>query len=245
MDKLELTLTKSNFMLWDWCSYKYKRVAIDKERQPATPEMFAGIKKHTAHDECIAAIVLDEVVQLELKDKIAYVRSKLPEEEDVIYDSMAKHEAMKLELMTDNLDLFKPKIVEKTYTKLLIDRDDVALTIKGRPDHIYMEDDGYYNIMELKSGKWNPTYMTSKIRKELVFYYLLLDGQLDADIKYISWFFPKEDHFDSEVIKKRTVTAVMKNLEKIIEAHQTMDFSAQYYDKKCGSCHLLSECIFK
>ena len=145
--------------------------------------------------------------------------------------------------MSDDLSLFKPKIVETTYKKT-IKIGDECVDIKGRPDHIYMESDGKYNIFELKTGQWKP-YMKSKIRKELGFYYILLEGQLDADIGWISWFYPRVNYFDIEKIKKQSINGTYKSIEKLVDAIRTNTFKATFHDRKCSNCFLLEECVFR
>ena len=116
-----------------------------------------------------------------------------------------------------------------------------------------MEDDGTFNILELKSGKWSDS-MRSKIRKELTFYYLLLDGkeskfsipskaEYEDKVSHISWFYPRFDVFESELIKKRSITAVYDQIEKMIEAYKDNEFKVEYYYKKCESCFLNEECL--
>ena len=234
-------MTKSHLMSYDYCPYKYKRTVIDKLHQPTTPQMTDGTEKHSAHDNCVLAIDLKKVPE-SFEDKIDYVRQYLPETDDIIYDSIAFHEAEKLDLMQGDLSLFKPKIVETTYDKTISIGDDYV-AMRGRPDHIYLEADGTYNIFELKTGQWKD-YMKSKIRKELSFYYILLEDQLDAPVEHISWFYPRVDYFDMEKIKKQSIKAAYKSIEKLVNAIKEDNFPATFHHAKCSSCFLLEECIF-
>lgn len=234
-------MTKSHLMSFDYCAYKYKRTIIDKLKQPTTIQMTDGTEKHTAHDNCVLSMDLKKVPK-SFNAKIDYVREHLPETEDPLYDSMAFHEAEKLELMKNDFSLFKPKIVETTYDKTIPIGDDFV-AMRGRPDHVYMEADGTYNIFELKTGQWRP-YMKSKIRKELAFYYILLEDQLDAPIGYISWFYPRVEYFDIEKIKKQSINAARKSIEKLVNAIKEDNFPSTFHHKKCESCFLIEECVF-
>lgn len=235
-------MTKSHLMSFDFCPYKYKRTIIDRLKQPTTPQMLDGIVKHTAHDNCVQAIDLRRVPK-DFEGKINFVRKTLPEVDDIIYDNIAYHEAEKLDLMYEDLSLFKPKIIETTFKKT-IKIGDEYIDIKGRPDHIYMESDGKYNIFELKTGVWK-SYMKSKIRKELGFYYILLEGQLDADIGWISWFYPRMDYFDIEKIKKQSIKGTYNSIEKLVTAIKTDEFKSTFHTRKCEKCFLLEECVFR
>ena len=234
-------ITKSHLMSYDYCAYKYKRTVIDKERQPTTPQMTDGTEKHESYDNCVLSMDLKKVPE-SFNAKIDYVREHLPETEDPLYDSIAFHEAEKLELMKDDLSLFKPKIVETTYDKT-IKLDDDYVAMRGRPDHIYLESDDTYNVFELKSGKWAP-YLKSKIRKELAFYTILLEGQLDKPMGWISWFYPRFDHFEIEKVKKQSLTAAYNSMRKLVNAIKNDDFPATFHHSKCSNCQFLEECVW-
>lgn len=234
-------ITKSRLMNHDYCPYKYKRTVLDKVQQPETPQMRDGTAKHTEHDECVNAIDLRRIPE-SFEDKIDYVRNCLPETEDILYDNMAYHEAERLDNMQGDYSLYKPKRVETMFSKT-IELGDDFVDMRGKPDHVYLESDGTYNIMELKTGQWK-SYMKSKIRKELSFYAILLEGQLDAPIGWISWLYPRVDYFDIEKVKAQSIKGMYKSMQKLVDNTKNDDFPATFHHAKCGSCFLLDECVF-
>ena len=224
---MKLRISKSQFMSFDFCKYLYKKEVIDGIRSPATPVMELGSELHKFYES-----------------KIMNLHYEAPHHDYdtmLIVDNINKFEAQRKELVAP--DLYKPVICEEKFTKI-ITIDDVEITMVGKPDAVFLEEDGTLNIMELKTGKW-ADYKKSKIRKELVFYAMLLEGQTEYPIENISWFYPKHDHFDTEPIKKRTITAVMKQFDRMIESYKTDDWFAPYHEKKCSNCAFLNECVFK
>lgn len=239
----KIRISKSNFMGYDFCKYLYKKEVIDGIRGKPTDVMLRGILYHKAHDDLVLGVDLDNIPEEE-NERYAYVRSFLPDEDvDDILHNMAWFETDRLNIFKDDLSRYKPVIVEEKFTKV-IEINDVEITMVGKPDHVYREEDGSLNILELKTGNWKP-YKKSKIRKELCFYAWLLEGQVDGEINNISWLYPKVDYFDTEIIKKRTMTAVRKQFERMIESYELDEWDSSYNEHKCQSCQHLKECVFR
>ena len=224
---MKIRLSKSNFMSYDYCRYLYKKIVIDKIQTEPTMVMLRGTELHKYYED---------LVMKGVKNRLSFN----DEETMDIVNNINIFEENRKELLKE---FYKPIIYEEKFTKV-INIDGVEITLVGKPDAVFLEEDGTLNIMELKTGKW-ADYKKSKIRKELVFYSILLEGQTEQPIKSISWLYPKANHFDTEEIKKRTVTAVYKQLDKIIESHKNDDFESSYNYKKCENCSFLQECIFR
>lgn len=230
-------------MTYDFCKYLYWKEVIQGHKAEPTQVMLNGILFHKAHDDLVLGVDLKNIPE-DAGERYKYVRSFLPDDDtDDILHNMAHFEAEKLELFKDDLSLYKPVIVEEKFTKVIM-VGDTEITMVGKPDHVYRQEDGTLNILELKTGKW-ADYKKSKIRKELCFYAMLLEGQVDGEITDISWLYPKHDHFDTEPIKKRTMTAVIKQFERMIESYLTDDWYAAYHENKCANCAYLKECVFR
>lgn len=225
---LKLRISKSNFMSYDFCKYLYKKEVIDGIRSPATPVMELGIELHKYYENKIMCLSHEEPIYDD--DEIMYILTNIN-----------AFEAQRKKILKP--EFYKPVICEQKFTKV-ITINDVEITMVGKPDAVFLEEDGTLNIMELKTGKW-ADYKKSKIRKELVFYAMLLEGQTEQPIENISWFYPKHGHFDTEPIKKRTKTAVIKQFERMIESYKINEWDAPYHEKKCENCAFLKECIFK
>jgi len=224
---MKLRISKSNFMLFDFCKYLYKKTAIDGIRTEPTMLMLKGTELHKYYEDLV----------------IKGIRNKLVFDDEETLDIVNN-----INIFEENrkgilkAKFYKPIIYEEKFTRV-INVDDVEITLVGKPDAVFLEEDNTLNILELKTGIWKD-YKLSKIRKELVFYSILLEKQVDNEIKSISWFYPKMNHFDTEVIKKRTVTSVYKQLEKMIASHENNDFGSSYNYKKCENCMFLQECLF-
>jgi len=225
---MQLRISKSNFMNYDFCKYLYKKEVIDKIRLPPTSIMELGIELHKYYENKIMC-----------KDQ----KEPIYDDEEItsIIENINNFEAQRKEILSN--DLYKPIICEQKFTKV-INIDDVEIIMVGKPDAVFLEEDGSLNIMELKTGKWSD-YKKSSIRKELCFYAILLEGQTEQPIENISWFYPKASHFDTEKIKKRTITAVMKQFDRMIESYKTNEWNSNYNEKKCSNCAFLKECVFR
>ena len=224
---MKLRISKSNFMNYDFCKYLYKKIVIDNFETEPTMVMLRGTELHKYYEDLVIK---------GRKNKLSF-----DDEETIdIVNNINIFEENQKELLKE---FYKPIIYEEKFTKV-INIDGAEITLVGKPDAVFLEEDNTLNIMEIKTGIWKD-YKLSKIRKELVFYSILLEGQTEQLIKNISWFYPKMNHFDTEEIKKRTVTAVYKQLNKMIESHKNDNFESSYNYKKCENCSFLQECVFR
>lgn len=231
---LQLRISKSNFMTFDFCKYLYKKEVIDGIRSPPTPVMELGTDLHKYYENIIMSV--DQTLDYGTEENPRFDEDALN-----IITNINQFEDDRKEII-DPL-LYPPVICEEKFTKI-ITIDDVEITMVGKPDAVFREDDGTLNIMELKTGNWKD-YKKSKIRKELVFYAMLLEDQVEGEITNISWFYPKANYFDTEPIKKRTKTAVMKQFDRMIESYKLDDWFAPYHENKCANCQFLKECVFR
>jgi len=98
----------------------------------------------------------------------------------------------------------------------------------GKIDRIDRTNDEMLVIVEYKTGKRR---QLSKIRKELAFYWLLLQGARGLPpeinpkrVKYIAMYNPSLNSVWYEELKKRTVTALKKSIKKFREGLNREDF---------------------
>jgi hypothetical protein len=270
LNTVEFTLTKSAVMDFARCPYHYKRVYIDKQKQPETPLLLKGTVYHKARSEYLKKVDVSKL-QNNINLDFDYIRSLFPDEDDIVYDNIAFVEANRF--LNSCITCFKPVIIEKSYTttfhdfsneidnrnnpvtslsNLLTDEQvnylitnywiSPIITFKGKIDDMYVEEDATYRINEFKTGHWNSGKATS-MRKELILYSLIVQPHVYLPIESISYHFAYENYYNVEKIQKRSITALKDLIFKFIISTLDNKFESKYYKVTCDSnCQFAEEC---
>lgn len=269
MELYQIHLSKSRMMTYDYCQYKYKRIYRDGYIQEDTEKTLKGKVYHAVRDRCIEKIEMNKITK-DITENYNYIRSLLPKLDSPVLDSVAKMEAERATTTSHNIykpviveqdyqTLFCDPVYSKEYPeykiadiKNILNEEQITslnleydvqpiVLLKGRPDNIYMLEDGTYSVYEFKTGAWNSN-TSSKIRKELIFYVKMLEPHLDAEINHISYGYTSTSKMTIEPIRSRSVNAFKSLLYKMIVSHITGEYSQKFYYKACRNCSLCEEC---
>ena len=105
---------------------------------------------------------------------------------------------------------------------------------------------------EYKTGLWKD-YKTSEMRQEMAFYQLLIENSpeevlakngltKDMRVSHWGWYYPVSNYVFAEEIKKSSMTAVMKNIGKLIHAYENQTFPTKFFFKNCQNCSFFGIC---
>lgn len=256
-------------MLFDRCQYKFARTVNGGLVDPGNEKMLLGTKYHALRDTLLKDIDVDKFTD-DFNTNYSYIRSLLPDTQDMVLDSIAKMEAERSISVPNNL--FKPFLSEQNFRTIFCDRKyindymgeqtaelteilseadiktlqekynvDIVLNLKGTPDNLYLDADGTYVPYEFKTGTFN-TSTATKIRKELIYYSILMKPHLDLPITNIAYGYVNADKNEKEPIKTRSVKALKDLIFKVVIALQDNKFDQKFYYEACKNCFLCKEC---
>ena len=132
-----------------------------------------------------------------------------------------------------------------------IDGTPIPIELRGIIDRMFRDEDGGVALMELKTGKWTQG-KTSDIRGESAFYQLMLEES--GDQKYLpvthwGWQYPGGGinngigpHWDYEPVKKVSMNALKKRMERLVRAHIKEEFPPEPNPVKCSYCEYMPFC---
>jgi hypothetical protein len=91
------------------------------------------------------------------------------------------------------------------------------------------------------------------MRKEMAFYKLLYESAEDEqkieagldpsiNVTHWGWFYPASNYVYGEKVSKRTTTAVLKSIDKLIQHYKDNEFPADFFIKKCVHCGHYDHC---
>ena len=248
-----LKITKSSFGSFNWCPKKYEFSYVERLRQDQTEAMRKGTIVHNAREDFFNVFDIKKAENLSHNELVNYCVSLHPiDEYTEVYETMSIFEANR----------FVKAREEKTTTDFLPAANEVLLDaeievsgyklhLQGIIDRMFIED-GAYIPMELKTGLWKD-YKTTMMRKEMAFYKLLYENcpdeiliekglQPNLPMNHWAWYYPESNYILVEPVKKRSETAVIKGIEKLIEAYKQGLFPTKYFYKTCAFCSFFNIC---
>ena len=254
-----LKITKSSLGSFQFCPINYKYGYLDDIKQKTSPAMLKGTIIHNAEEDFWKMVNVEEALEykdepMKLQKHFRSIYPEAPEDDyEDIYRAMTAYNTERfLECIEEEtLDNFIPVGNEVKVNASFTTEDGVTVHLQGIIDRIFYEDGGYIP-MELKTGAWKDTKRTS-MRKEMAFYKLLFENAnpddiraagLDPDIPitHWGWYFPASNYIYAEEVQKRSTTAVLNSMDKLINAYNENEFPAAYYYKKCIHCGHYDHC---
>ena len=254
-----LKITKSSLGSFQFCPINYKYGYLDDIKQKTSPAMLKGTIIHNAEEDFWKMVNVEEALEykdepMKLQKHFRGIYPEAPEDDyEDIYRAMTAYNTERfLECIEEEtLDNFIPVGNEVKVNASFTTEDGVTVHLQGIIDRIFYEDGGYIP-MELKTGAWKDTKKTN-MRKEMAFYKLLFENAdpdsireagLDPDIPitHWGWYFPASNYVYAEDVQKRSTTAVLNSMNKLIGAYQEDEFPAAYYYKKCIHCGHYDHC---
>lgn len=248
-----LKITKSSFGSYQWCPKKYEFSYIERLRQDQTEAMRKGTIVHNAREDFFNVFDIKKAENLSHNELVNYCVSLYPiDDYTEMYETMSIFEAnrfmqAKEEATTDE---FLPAANE-VLLDAEIEVSGYKIHLQGIIDRMFIEN-GAYIPMELKTGPWKD-YKTTMMRKEMAFYKLLYENcpdkilikeglQPNLPMSHWGWYYPASNYILVEPVKTRSETAVIKGIEKLIEAYEQGLFPAKYFYKTCASCSFFNIC---
>jgi len=254
-----LKITKSSLGSFQFCPINYKYGYLDDIKQKTSPAMIKGTIIHNAEEDFWKMVDVEKALEfkdepMKLQKHFRNIYPEAPEDDyEDIYRAMTAYNTERfLECIEEEtLDNFIPVGNEVKVNASYTTEDGVTVHLQGIIDRIFYEDGGYIP-MELKTGAWKDTKKTN-MRKEMAFYKLLFENAdpdsireagLDPDIPitHWGWYFPASNYIYAEEVQKRSTTAVIRSMDKLINAYLEDEFPAAYYYKKCVHCGHYDHC---
>lgn len=262
-----LKITKSSLGSFDWCAKKYQFNYIERRPQDQTEAMKKGTILHNSREEFFEVFDIKKAEGMNATEILDYCTSLMPV--DDYFDislTVAAFEAQRyLDARTEgkvheylpiiNEELFDCEITipKDIHPKFTLERDYV-IHLQGIIDRVFIED-GNLIPFEYKTGAWStsPAKKTS-MRKEMAFYKLMIENceeeildkfglSKDMEVTHWGWYYPASDFVFTEKVQKRSTTAVMHGIAKLIHAYEQKQFKArQFYANICTNCSYFGIC---
>ena len=258
-----LKISKSSLGSFDWCPEKYKnqyplRMPIDQ-----TPAMYKGTVVHNTREDFFNTFDVKKAESMTPAEVEEYILQLHPIDDFAdIYINMASFEAERfIEARQEGkVDEFLPVINEKKFDCVItIKKDqnkkyplkrDYDVHLQGIIDRVFMESGGLIPF-EFKTGPWKDYKMTM-MRKEMAFYQIMINNTSDeikeeigcppGDVTHWGWYYPVSNYVYVEEMKKSTVTAVLKNIAKLIFHYEWNMWPPKYNTRTCGHCSFFGIC---
>jgi len=254
-----LKITKSSLGSYGFCPANYNYSYRQDIKQKTSDAMIKGTRIHNGEEDFWKMVDIDKAKEYanDAYELTTYFRSVYPEahgeDYEDIYRAMSAYNTERfLECIEEEtLDNFIPVGNEIMLNARFTTENGVEVHFQGIIDRIFYEDGGYIP-MELKTGVWKDTAKT-RMRKEMAFYKLLFENAdpdevrsvgLDPDIPitHWGWYFPASNYVYAEKISKRSTTAVLRSIDKLINSYEEDEFEFTYFHKKCIHCGHFDHC---
>ena len=247
-----LKITKSSFGTFQWCPKKYEFSYVQRLPQDQTEAMRKGTIVHNAREDFFKSFDIKKADNYSHNELVAYCMSLYPLDDYVeLYENMAILDANRfMEAKEDTVENYLP-VVNEVLLDAEINVGEYTVHLQGIIDRMFLEGESHIP-MELKTGPWKD-YKTTMMRKEMAFYKLLFDNcpneileehNVDPDIPitHWGWYYPQSHYITVEPVKPRSETAVMKGIEKLIEAYEQGVFPTKFFHKTCSHCSFYGIC---
>tara|TARA_R100000329_G_C7609891_1_gene216373 strand:- start:434 stop:1267 length:834 start_codon:yes stop_codon:yes gene_type:complete len=247
-----LKITKSSFGSFQWCPKKYEFSYVQRLPQDQTEAMRKGTIVHNAREEFFNSFDIKKADTYSHSELVAYCLSLYPIDEYVeLYENMAIVDANRfMEAKEGEVENYLP-VVNEICLDAEINIGEYTVHLQGIIDRMFLEGESHIP-MELKTGPWKE-YKTTSMRKEMAFYKLLFDNcpneileehniNPDIPITHWGWYYPQSHYITVEPVKPRSETAVIKGIEKLIEAYEEGVFPTKFFHKTCSHCSFYGIC---
>jgi CRISPR/Cas system-associated exonuclease Cas4 (RecB family) len=244
--KMPPVITKSSYMTYKYCNMKYYwQYVKGLEWAPATHIMQMGTDVHTAWDSIITKFVPTMDTDLRYLEAIfeGMIDPVPPKIDPLHMKHICEMEANRVRacIKMGKPELYVPISCEKMY-QASIEINGHPVVIKGKPDGVFLEDDGKLLVVEIKGGEFK-TYKLGLAQSECVFYKLLIekDNAHRTEVEWGSVFFPLNNELHSQRITKRSVLGLYKKLEEILTRSEWLP--PPKLARMCETCEYLGHCI--
>jgi len=259
-----LKITKSSMMSHLWCPKKYQFGYIDRLPQDQTEAMRKGTYVHNAREAFFNDFDIKKAEEMSHNELLDYCTGLFPVDEYFDdYIAIASFEANRFSQskLEGKLEDYLPPcnegkfdcevyIARNTDPKYPLSRG-YKVHLQGIIDRVFQED-GSYIPMELKTGKWSDSKVSS-MRKEMAFYKILIENCSDAVLRqaglepnvpvtHWSWYYPTSNYIYVEEVKKSSTTSVMKSIARLIHAYEQKNFPAKFFYRTCAHCSYFGIC---
>lgn len=260
-----LKISKSSLVnSFGWCPKKYEFSYIQKLPQDQTEAMIKGTILHNYREAFFQEFDIVKAEKMNNSEVLDYCTSLMPIDE--YYDislTVATFEAQRfIEARTENrIHEFLPIINEKLFDcEITIPKNinpkvpllrDYVVRLQGIIDRVFIED-GNLIPFEYKTGNWKDTKMTG-MRKEMAFYQLMIENcseevlekhglNKDMKVTHWGWYYPAANHITVEPIKKRSMTGILHDIAKLIQAYEQKNFPTKFWYQTCSTCSYFGIC---
>lgn len=239
-------ITKSSYMTYKYCYMQYYWQYIKGIGEfIETPIMRMGTNVHLAWDSIITRFVPTMDTDLRYLEAVfeGMIDPRPPKIDGLHMKHICMMEANRVRACVNmgKPELYVPVSCEKMY-QAHIEVNGHPVIIKGKPDGVFLEDDGKLLVVEIKGGEYKP-YKLSSAHSECVFYKLLLekDNTHRTEVEWASVFFPLNNELHSQRITKRGVIGLYKKLEEILTRDEWLPNPKM--GRACETCEYLSHCL--
>ena len=167
-------------------------------------------------------------------------------------DWMMKNEVARL--MISDPEKFMP-VANEVRLDVETEIEGVPVRLVGIIDRVFRDEDGGLGLMELKTGKWNPTYKVSDMKLEMSYYKMLIEMSdpdflakegLTGDVTHWGWRYSAADHITYEKCSKVSERAMKVRLGKLVKMYLNEQFdminSGGREGWKCARCDYMQYC---
>ena len=241
-----LKISKSSLGAFNWCPKKYNFSYIQRLPQDQTEAMRKGTILHLHRENFFNDFDIKKAENMTADELHDYCAGLTPIDE--YFDlsmTVAAFEAQRFmdARAEDKIDEYLPVCNEGLF--------DAEINIQGIIDRIFKENGGYVPF-EYKTGAWKDN-KNSTMRKEMAFYQLLIENAEDevliknglepnVPVSHWGWYYPASNYVYAEKVKKTTMTALWKNIAKLIHAYENETFPTKFFFRTCSHCSYFSMC---
>lgn len=252
-----LKISKSSIVgSFGWCPQKYVFSYIQRLPQDQTEAMRKGTILHNSREDFFNEFDVKKAESMNNSEVLEYCTSLMPVDEYFdISLTVAAFEAQRfIEARSeDRVDEYLPVINECKFDceitvpmngskKYPLQRDYVV-RLQGIIDRVFIEN-GKLIPFEYKTGGWKEG-KESSMRQEMAFYQLMIENSpdevlekhglnSDMEVSHWGWYYPAANHITVEPVKKRSMTALMDNIAKLIQSYENNEFAAKFWRQTCS-----------
>jgi len=253
-----LKMSKSSLVnSFGWCPKKYEFAYIQRLPQDQTEAMRKGTILHNAREDFFNEFDVKKAESMNNSEVLEYCTSLLPVDEYFdISLTVAAFEAQRfIEARSEErVDEYLPVINEKMFDcEITIPKNgskkyplqrDYVVRLQGIIDRVFIEN-GKLIPFEYKTGGWKDSKVSS-MRQEMAFYQLMIENApdevlemhgltRDMEVSHWGWYYPAANHITVEPVKKRSMTALMDNMAKLIYTYEQNHFPEKFWNDSCSN----------
>tara|TARA_R110001592_G_scaffold13564_5_gene61933 strand:- start:2588 stop:3499 length:912 start_codon:yes stop_codon:yes gene_type:complete len=252
-----LKISKSSLVgTFNWCPKKYEFNYIQRLPQDQSEAMRKGTVLHNAREDFFNEFDVKKAESMNNSEVLEYVTSLMPVDEYFdISLTVAAFEAQRfIEARSEgrveeylpvineckfDCEITIPQNVSKKYPL----KQDYVVRLQGIIDRVFIEN-GKLIPFEYKTGGWKDG-KESSMRQEMAFYQLMIENSpdevlemhglnSDMEVSHWGWYYPAANHVTVEPIKKRSMSALMDNIAKLIYTYEQGQFPEKFWNQICS-----------